>query len=647
MEPGIPSCCPQRTISSLKFPKNSAKLSKLVSAEKLSDQIEPLLPFSGAEDITDFQEPAKPLLKTRGLKNSWFVLPDGSCFVDKVLPAPTMDLVPHSTFNAAYFIELHNKTAASGSRGQYSWPEGTPNYLGARIPLQHTGFNLDRWRYHLTGYNCPEIIQYLEHGFTLGLGDTELHSLRPALANHGSAYQYYAWLDKFFSDGLLKGGVTGPCGTVPFMPPMISPLMTAIKKPSSRRAVYDATFGQHSLNNATPEDHYMGMKCCYTYPRVEDFQRLVIKSGRNCLLWKRDLSRYYLQIPLDPTEYKFTGAIWRGLFFFFVALMFGLRHSGLQGQRITDSVTWIHHNLGLEYVPPDGAVCGKLLVPDRHPAISPDPEHGKQEPYNSVNYSDDMAGCESSKHKADASFLAMGNLLAELGLVESKEKACTPSTVMTFLGVSFNTESMTMSVPPEKLEEIRSDLAVWMKKTTAVRRDLQSILGKLLWISKVVKHSRPFMGRLLQQLRDMKSLPDSKRVPLSPDSRKDLLWWSTYLREYNGVTAIVNDDDNQMPLELLITTSHKVCAGDATLWGGGAWYGSSYWSQQFPDFLRPTEIAVHIKEFWAVIASAWTWGDDWAGDCVYIFCDNDSVVDTIVHQKPRDPDYRFKLTAPW
>ena len=68
------------------------------------------------------------------------------------------------------------------------------------------------------------------------------------------------------------------------------------------------------------------------------------------------------------------------------------------------------------------------------------------------------------------------------------------------------------------------------------------------------------MGRLLQQLRDMKSLPDSKRVPLSSDSRKDLLWWSTYLREYNGVTAIVNVDDNQMPLDLLLTTSHKVCA---------------------------------------------------------------------------------------
>jgi hypothetical protein len=34
--------------------------------------------------------------------------------------------------------------------------------------------------------------------------------------------------------------------------------------------------------------------------------------------------------------------------FFFCALMFGLRHAGLQGQKVTTAVTWIHRRLGLE-----------------------------------------------------------------------------------------------------------------------------------------------------------------------------------------------------------------------------------------------------------------------------------------------------------
>ena len=77
--------------------------------------------------------------------------------------------------------------------------------------------------------------------------------------------------------------------------------------------------------------HQVGIKCEYSYPRIADFQQMVLKSGRGCYMWKRDLARYYLQLPLDPTEYRYACAIWRGLLFFFVALMFGLRHSGLQG----------------------------------------------------------------------------------------------------------------------------------------------------------------------------------------------------------------------------------------------------------------------------------------------------------------------------
>jgi hypothetical protein len=111
-----------------------------------------------------------------------------------------------------------------------------------------------------------------------------------------------------------------------------------------------------------------------------------------------------------------------------------------------------------------------------------------------------------------------------------------------------------------------------VKKTTAVRRDLQSILGKMFWVSRVVRYSRPFMGRFLQQLRNMKEIPDNKKVRLSSESRKDILWWSTYMRTFNGVSLIVNDDDIQQTVEQLITSPFNVYAGDATPWGGGGWF---------------------------------------------------------------------------
>ena len=423
--------------------KSTKKTTNLTVSEVRSAKIEPTLPFCNSDIMEGFEAPVKPVLKTGSLKPCRFVLPGGKCFMDRELPRPTVPLVEHTLYNATYFINLHHRSIAPGQRGQYKWKEGTPNYLGARIPLEHTTFNLPSWRKHLIGYDGNEVLQFLEFGFPLGLDN--LPTLSPALANHGSAYQYYPWLDKFFAGGLIKGGVTGPCGSAPFSNPMVSPLMTAFKKPSDRRAVYDASFGQYSLNNSTPGDHYLGEKCLYTYPKVEDFQRLILICGRGCLMWKRDLARYYLQLPLDPTEYCHTGAIWRGLFFFFIALMFGLRHSGLQGQKVTDALAWVHRNNGLEYIPPAPPLPTSQAVqePDlemRNSAIVPNINPDRPLPYKNVNYSDDLAGCETSLHKADASFQSLGNLMQELGLVESTAKACSPSTKMVFLGVHFDHE---------------------------------------------------------------------------------------------------------------------------------------------------------------------------------------------------------------
>ena len=115
--------------------------------------------------------------------------------------------------------------------------------------------------------------------------------------------------------------------------------MTTHKKPKDRRSVFDATFGDKSLNNATPSDLYMGQPAHYTFPKIEDFKEMILRSGKGAYMWKRDLSRFFLQLPLDPTEYHRVGFIWRGFYFFFIGLAWGLRHSGLSGQRTTDAVS--------------------------------------------------------------------------------------------------------------------------------------------------------------------------------------------------------------------------------------------------------------------------------------------------------------------
>lgn len=587
-------------------------LSQVSASKSLGGRVrleDPVLPFALLEDVSDILGVApKQVHKVNSLPDLAVTLPVGT-FNDKLLPVPVYNLKSNEVYTADYFVALHNITAAPGIRADGStYPALTPNHIGARVSLPHVKLRLDRWRYHLVGYENADIVQFLEFGFPIGL--TNLPDLECSSQNHGSAYMWYEHVDKFVCTEVTKGGLAGPFRKAPWWNTVISPLMTAHKKVKSRRTVFDATYGEGSLNNATPSDHYMGLPCKYTFPKIQDYKEMILSCGTGCFMFKRDLSRYFLQLPLDPTEYPRVGVIWRGLFFFFLGLAFGLRHSGLQGQKVTDAVSWILRRLGIE--------------------------EDNGQPYNVCNYSDDLGGVERTMERAMASYNKLNWLLSDLGLEESVSKAEAPTTCITYLGVQFDSVQMTMSVPPEKVTEIKSEIGLWIRRTTITRKDLQSILGKLFWISKVVVHARPFMGRLLAQLRTMTNLKDGKKVKLTEESRKDILWWKQYLDTFNGISMIVNEDPIPLSLEQLLDTPHEVYAGDATPTGGGAFYDHEYWCRMLPHDLQDPQIPIHLKEFWVMIVSAKQWGDNWTGKTVIMFCDNDSVCDTIVYKKPKD-----------
>ena len=80
--------------------------------------------------------------------------------------------------------------------------------------------------------------------------------------------------------------------------------------------------------------------------------------------------------------------------------------------------------------------------------------------FNSLNYSDDLAGVEDGK-RADISFEKMGLLLGTLGLEEAWDKATPPSTCMEYLGVTFDSITFRKTVPPAKLAELLDLLMTW------------------------------------------------------------------------------------------------------------------------------------------------------------------------------------------
>ena len=360
------------------------------------NQPEPELPFQSLDDLEDVLGQApKQIHKVNKLLDLVVKMPSGQ-FMDKALPASENTLLANTVFTADYYVALHNITVAPGIKGDGTvYPAFTPNHLGARVRLPHVKLNIERWRHHLIGYEHAELVQLLEFGFPLGL--SSVPELGSCTRNHGSAYMWFSHVDKFICTEVTEGGMTGPFGRAPWWGTIVSPLMTAHKKVRSRRTVFDATFGDKSLNNSTPSDLYMGLPCKYTFPKIEDYKTMILNSGQGAFMWKRDLSRFFLQLPLDPVEYSRVGVIWRGLFFIFVGLAFGLRHSGLQGQRVTDAVCWILRGLGRD--------------------------EGVGQPYQACNYVDDVGGVEADKSRATAAFNKLGWLLTDLGLAESLKES--------------------------------------------------------------------------------------------------------------------------------------------------------------------------------------------------------------------------------
>ena len=70
--------------------------------------------------------------------------------------------------------------------------------------------------------------------------------------------------------------------------------------------------------------------------------------------------------------------------------------------------------------------------------------------------------------------------MEQIGVKEAKNKAVAPSMVVVFLGILFNTMSMTLQITWERLTEIQTILKDWLKKDFASLHELQSLLGKLL-----------------------------------------------------------------------------------------------------------------------------------------------------------------------
>ena len=163
----------------------------------------------------------------------------------------------------------------------------------------------------------------------------------------------------------------------------------------------------------------------------------------------------------------------------------------------------------------------------------------RQKDFVMVDYIDDYVGM-GVPSIAWVSYNALTELMGEQGLTIIEKKLVPPSTQVTCLGVLI--DKGTLSIPPEKLHDITQVVCHWLGKDVTSKRQLQSILGLLLYVHKCVKPAHIFLNRMLDLLR---SLHGRKKIELTHGFKRDLRWFAKFLPAYNG---IYNDQQGLNPL---------------------------------------------------------------------------------------------------
>ena len=460
---------------------------------------------------------------------------------------------------------------------------GLPNYLGCRIPV-NSNLHCDNWNHYLQHYWDNQLVDLLKYGFPLDFDRSS--QLVPTEENHKSASINSIHVQKYISEELSHGAILGPFKDKPISL-HTSPLMVRDKQDSSaKRTIMDLSWPHGlSVNQGVSKYMYLDTEFQLKYPSVDQITASLRNLGPAAMIYKIDISRAFRQIKVDPGDIDLLGFKFQNDYFLDLSVAFGYRNGSQNFQRCTDAIRFIMAQHGFPYL---------------------------------HNYIDDLiyTGLPSEIHK---SYTFLTELLGKLGLDISVKKLIPPSTSVTCLGIQIDTINRTISIPPDKLQEIVILCKNWASKTYCSKQDLQSLLGSLLYITKCVDPARSFLNRMLHLLRQN---TNASKILLTPPFFQDLAWFNTFLANYNGVTFY-----DQVPANIEVHL-------DACLTGLGGHFGNMIYTLPVP--MGFNEYDITQLEMLNIVVAATIWASHWSNKKIRIFSDNMAVVQVLTTGKARD-----------
>ena len=178
-----------------------------------------------------------------------------------------------------------------------------------------------------------------------------------------------------------------------------------------------------------------------------------------------------------------------------------------------------------------------------------------------------------------------------MGIPLAEEKIISPCTYIIFLGIGIDSISLTMYIEQEKYDDIKMILREWRERKKCTKQEIESLVGKLSFASKVVQPGRLFLRRLINLGTKVKK--SHHYIAMNEEARADIAWWINFLPTWRQST-IIPETYTTSATDLRLST-------DACDKGYGAVYENEWIQGKFVGEYR--DHSIDLKELFAIVAA--------------------------------------------
>ncbi len=464
--------------------------------------------------------------------------------------------------------------------------------------------NIEFWKKHLANYDpkiTAEIIQDIECGVPIRYTGPRYQFIQK---NWPSAFKHKGQIDELVEEYLALGRVEGPLDPIP-QQFHSSPLGAIPKRNTSKiRLIHDLSYPPgRATNDSIPQEY-----CSVSYSSVQHAVDMIQSIGAPVYMAKTDLKSAYHHITIKPEDRNLLGFSWpdaQGNLrqYRWSVLPFGLSQA---------CATFERFSTALEHMCIERGACS-----------------------TTTHYIDDLLTLATSIGECQYSLEVIMETCRLAGFTIQDEKTVYPIQVIEFLGIIIDSINQQLRISQSRLKDITDELKDWLKKDTATKREVLSIVGKLIFCSHVVKDGGIFVRRLIQLSKRPKRL--FHKVKISNQAKEDIKWWLRCIESNNGVAWFKEPFDMSKAL-VLFTDASNLAAGIA--------FENSWTIVPFEgDWQWVTRKSIQYRELLAVLVAISTHADRLANHSVAMHIDNESMCYALTSAKSKDASIMSLIRA--